>query len=112
MDHKLLRQGLPFLLPVDLSYVRESSMRERAHTALLTSVPVVGQQWRLQIATLVARPADLLVLDEPTNHVALDLVEDLQAALAAYPVGAVSHDRGFRARFGAERLGLRAGRRR
>jgi macrolide transport system ATP-binding/permease protein len=71
-----------------------------------------GQQRRLQIATLVTRPADLLVLDEPTNHIALDLVEDLQAALTAYPgaVVAVSHDRDFRARFEAERLELRAGR--
>ncbi|CAM5579651.1 ABC-F family ATP-binding cassette domain-containing protein OS=Streptomyces tendae OX=1932 GN=GUR47_29365 PE=4 SV=1 [Streptomyces tendae] len=71
-----------------------------------------GQQRRLQIATLVTRPADLLVLDEPTNHIALDLVEDLQTALAAYPgaVVAVSHDRGFRARFAAEELELRAGR--
>ncbi|MER5304927.1 ribosomal protection-like ABC-F family protein [Streptomyces lasiicapitis] len=73
----------------------------------------VGQRRRLQIATLVTRPADLLVLDEPTNHIALDLVEDLQAALAAYPgaVVAVSHDRDFRARFEAERLELHAGRR-
>ncbi|MBA0053923.1 ABC-F family ATP-binding cassette domain-containing protein [Streptomyces sp. AJS327] len=72
----------------------------------------VGQRRRLQIATLVTRPADLLVLDEPTNHIALDLVEDLQAALAAYPgaVVAVSHDRDFRARFDAERLELRVGR--
>ncbi|MEU6300302.1 ribosomal protection-like ABC-F family protein [Streptomyces erythrochromogenes] len=72
-----------------------------------------GQQRRLQIASLVTRPADLLVLDEPTNHIALDLVEDLEAALAAYPgaVVAVSHDRGFRRRFPGERLELRAGRR-
>ncbi|MFI0504158.1 ribosomal protection-like ABC-F family protein [Streptomyces albogriseolus] len=81
------------------------------------TVPVAalsaGQQRRLQIARLVTRPADLLVLDEPTNHVALDLVEDLEAALAAYPgaVVAVSHDRGFRARFPGERLRLRDGRR-
>lgn len=79
------------------------------------TVPVAalsaGQQRRLQIARLVTRPADLLVLDEPTNHVALDLVEDLEAALAAYPgaVVAVSHDRGFRARFRGERLQLRGG---
>ncbi|MFG2331053.1 ribosomal protection-like ABC-F family protein [Streptomyces sp. NPDC048604] len=74
----------------------------------------VGQRRRLQIATSVTRPADLLVLDEPTNHIALDLVEDLQAALAAYPgaVVAVSHDRDFRAHFEAERLQLHAGRRR
>ncbi|WP_051827746.1 ribosomal protection-like ABC-F family protein [Streptomyces bicolor] len=71
-----------------------------------------GQQRRLQIARLVTRPADLLVLDEPTNHVALDLVEDLESALAAYPgaVVAVSHDRGFRERFPGERLELRGGR--
>ncbi|MCX4673404.1 ATP-binding cassette domain-containing protein [Streptomyces sp. NBC_01381] len=72
-----------------------------------------GQQRRLQIARLVTRPADLLVLDEPTNHIALDLVEDLEAALAAYPgaVVTVSHDRDFRERFPGERLELRRGRR-
>lgn len=72
-----------------------------------------GQQRRLQLAHLVTRPADLLVLDEPTNHVALDLVEDLEAALAAYPgaVVAVSHDRGFRERFPGKRLELRSSRR-
>ncbi|WP_350276198.1 ATP-binding cassette domain-containing protein [Kribbella sp. HUAS MG21] len=74
----------------------------------------VGQQRRLQLAMLVTQPADLLVLDEPTNHIALDLVEDLQAALAEYPgaVVAVSHDRDFRARFAAEHLELHAGHRR
>lgn len=72
-----------------------------------------GQQRRLQIASLVTRPADLLVLDEPTNHLALDLVEDLEAALAVYPgaVVAVSHDRSFREHFPGERLELRGGRR-
>ncbi|MEU0936370.1 ribosomal protection-like ABC-F family protein [Embleya sp. NPDC005971] len=72
-----------------------------------------GQRRRLQIARLVTRPADLLVLDEPTNHIALDLIEDLEAALAAYPgaVVAVSHDRRFRERFPGERLHLRGGRR-
>lgn len=73
----------------------------------------VGQRRRLQIARLVTRPADLLVLDEPTNHVALDLVEDLRAALATYPgaVVVVSHDRDFRARFEGDELKLHAGRR-
>ncbi|MEU3183843.1 ribosomal protection-like ABC-F family protein [Streptomyces sp. NPDC006923] len=73
----------------------------------------VGQRRRLQIARLVTRPADLLVLDEPTNHIALDLIEDLQAALAAYPgaVVVVSHDRDFRAGFPGERLHLCAGHR-
>ncbi|MFI5633673.1 ribosomal protection-like ABC-F family protein [Streptomyces sp. NPDC051664] len=72
----------------------------------------VGQQRRLAIARLVTRPADLLVLDEPTNHIALDLVEELEAALAQYTgaVVVVSHDRGFRSRFAGDGLELRAGR--
>ncbi|MFI6939903.1 ribosomal protection-like ABC-F family protein [Streptomyces sp. NPDC050418] len=72
-----------------------------------------GQQRRLQLAVLVTRPADLLVLDEPTNHIALDLVEDLETALAAYPgaVVVVSHDRDFRERFVGERMELKAGER-
>ncbi|MFJ8657893.1 ribosomal protection-like ABC-F family protein [Streptomyces sp. NPDC093795] len=80
------------------------------------AVPVarlsVGQQRRLELARLVTRPADLLVLDEPTNHVALSLVEDLEAALAAFEgaVVAVSHDHRFRAGFGGTRLELRSGR--
>lgn len=72
-----------------------------------------GQQRRLQLATLVTRPADLLILDEPTNHIALDLVEDLEAALTSYPgaIVAVSHDRSFRDHFPAEQLNLQKGRR-
>lgn len=73
----------------------------------------VGRRRRLQIARLVTRPADLLVLDEPTNHIALDLVDELQTALAAYPGAVVvSHDRGFRAGFEGERLDLHEGHRR
>ncbi|MEU1278003.1 ribosomal protection-like ABC-F family protein [Streptomyces sp. NPDC005805] len=72
----------------------------------------VGQQRRLELARLLSRPADLLVLDEPTNHVALTLVEELEAALAEYAgaVVAVSHDRRFRAGFTSGRLELRSGR--
>lgn len=72
----------------------------------------VGQQRRLALARLVTRPADLLILDEPTNHIALGLVEELEAALERYEgaVVVVSHDRSFRGRFIGERLGLRAGR--
>jgi macrolide transport system ATP-binding/permease protein len=72
-----------------------------------------GQQRRLQLATLVTQPADLLILDEPTNHIALDLVEDLEAALTSYPgaIVAVSHDRSFRDHFPAEQLNLQKGRR-
>lgn len=79
------------------------------------TVPVadlsIGQQRRLALARLVTRPADLLVLDEPTNHIALGLVEELEAALAAYAgaVVVVSHDRSFRSRFTGDRLELHEG---
>ncbi|MFE9724931.1 ribosomal protection-like ABC-F family protein [Streptomyces sp. NPDC005794] len=80
------------------------------------TVPVaalsIGQQRRLALARLVTRPADLLILDEPTNHIALGLVEELEAALDRYEgaVVVVSHDRSFRERFTGDRLELRAGR--
>ncbi|MFE6933994.1 ribosomal protection-like ABC-F family protein [Streptomyces sp. NPDC057699] len=80
------------------------------------SVPVaslsIGQQRRLALARLVTRPADLLILDEPTNHIALGLVEELEEALGRYPgaVVVVSHDRSFRSRFTGDHLELRAGR--
>ncbi|WP_407839449.1 ribosomal protection-like ABC-F family protein [Streptomyces sp. DSM 116496] len=79
------------------------------------SVPVAalsaGQRRRLELARLVTRPADVLVLDEPTNHVSLALVEEVEQALAGYPgaVVAVSHDPRFRAAFTGDRLELRNG---
>ncbi|MFD5112140.1 ribosomal protection-like ABC-F family protein [Streptomyces sp. NPDC058391] len=79
------------------------------------AVPVAalsaGQRRRLELARLVTRPADLLVLDEPTNHVALSLVEELEEALTGYEgaVVVVSHDRRFRAGFRGARLELRSG---
>lgn len=79
-------------------------------------VPVVslsiGQRRRLELARLVSRPADLLVLDEPTNHVSLSLVEELEEALSEYPgaVVAVSHDRRFRSGFAGSALELASGR--
>ncbi|MFE3583408.1 ABC-F family ATP-binding cassette domain-containing protein [Streptomyces vinaceus] len=71
----------------------------------------VGQRRRLELARLVTRPAGLLVLDEPTNHVSPALVEELEEALAAYTgaVVAVSHDHRFRSAFTGPRLELRAG---
>ncbi|MFE0102653.1 ABC-F family ATP-binding cassette domain-containing protein [Streptomyces sp. NPDC059009] len=60
-----------------------------------------GQRRRLALARLLARPADLLLLDEPANHLALGLVEELEDALEQW-TGAlvvVSHDRSLRRRF-------------
>nr|WP_261993198.1 ABC-F family ATP-binding cassette domain-containing protein [Streptomyces sp. adm13(2018)] len=67
-----------------------------------------GQRRKLELARLVASPADLLLLDEPTNHLAPGLVEEIEAALAAYrgTLVVVSHDRRLREGFRGRRLAL------
>lgn len=56
-----------------------------------------GERNRLLLARLFARPANVLVLDEPTNDLDLETLEILESLLAAYPgtVLLVSHDRQF-----------------
>ncbi len=56
-----------------------------------------GERNRLLLARLFARPANLLVLDEPTNDLDIDTLELLEELLAEYPgtILLVSHDRAF-----------------
>jgi ATP-binding cassette subfamily F protein uup len=56
-----------------------------------------GERGRLTLAVALARPSNLLVLDEPTNDLDLETLELLQELLAEYPgtVLLVSHDRDF-----------------
>ncbi|MEV5575988.1 TlrC/CarA/OleB/SrmB family ABC-F type ribosomal protection protein [Spirillospora sp. NPDC052269] len=71
-----------------------------------------GQRRRIELARLVADPADLLLLDEPTNHLSPVLVEELEGALAGYQgaLVVVTHDRRMRSRFTGSRLVLDQGR--
>jgi ATP-binding cassette subfamily F protein uup len=56
-----------------------------------------GERNRLLLARLFARPANLLVLDEPTNDLDLETLELLEAKLVEWPgtLLLVSHDRTF-----------------
>ncbi|MGL3805265.1 ATP-binding cassette domain-containing protein [Paeniglutamicibacter sp. R2-26] len=55
----------------------------------------VGQRRRLDVALVLGIPSDLLLLDEPANHLAPELVEELEDALEHYPgaVVTVTHER-------------------
>ncbi|HET7811618.1 MAG TPA: ATP-binding cassette domain-containing protein [Steroidobacteraceae bacterium] len=56
-----------------------------------------GERNRLLLARLFARPANVLVLDEPTNDLDIDSLELLENMLQDYPgtLLLVSHDRAF-----------------
>ena len=56
-----------------------------------------GERARLLLARLFARPANILVLDEPTNDLDIETLELLEELLQDYPgtVVLVSHDRTF-----------------
>ena len=56
-----------------------------------------GERGRLMLARALAKPSNLLVLDEPTNDLDLETLDLLQEMIADYPgaVLLVSHDRDF-----------------
>ena len=71
-----------------------------------------GQYRKLQLARLLAAQPNTLLLDEPTNHFSLQVIEQLEAAIGAFPgpVVAVSHDRRFAEVFGGVTWRLEGGR--
>ncbi|WP_458096944.1 ABC-F family ATP-binding cassette domain-containing protein [Roseomonas sp. WA12] len=68
---------------------------EQARTPL--GVLSGGERARVMLARAMARPSNLLVLDEPTNDLDLETLDLLQEMIADYPgtVMVVSHDRDF-----------------
>ncbi|XID91266.1 ribosomal protection-like ABC-F family protein [Paenibacillaceae bacterium WGS1546] len=72
-----------------------------------------GGEWtRLRLALLVLRKPNLLILDEPTNHMDIASREALEEALEDYPgtILAVTHDRYFINRLSRKIWGLENGR--
>jgi macrolide transport system ATP-binding/permease protein len=72
----------------------------------------IGQQRRLALALILAKPPHVFLLDEPTNHLSLSLATELEEALGGYPGAVVvaSHDRWLRARWEGQRVELSRGR--
>ncbi|HEY4267439.1 MAG TPA: ABC-F family ATP-binding cassette domain-containing protein [Galbitalea sp.] len=68
----------------------------------------IGQQRRLALAMIIAKPPHVFLLDEPTNHLSLSLATDLEDALGSYPGAVVvaSHDRWLRHRWAGESIAL------
>ena len=56
-----------------------------------------GERARLMLARIMAKPSNLLILDEPTNDLDIETLDLLQEIVAGYPgtVILVSHDRDF-----------------
>jgi ATP-binding cassette subfamily F protein 3 len=61
----------------------------------------LGERSRLQLARLVLRGCNLLLLDEPINHLDVEAREHFSEALEAFDGGVVvvAHDRAFLRRF-------------
>ena len=79
-----------------IGYMKDFLFRpEQARTPV--GVLSGGERGRLMLACALARPSNLLVLDEPTNDLDLETLDLLQEMLAAYggTVLVVSHDRDF-----------------
>ena len=79
-----------------MSYMKDFLFKpEQAKTPV--SALSGGERGRLALACALARPSNLLVLDEPTNDLDLETLDLLQEMLADYPgtVLLVSHDRDF-----------------
>ena len=90
---QVMVQGRPRHVAAYASDFLFTSAQLRQPTGALSG----GERNRLALALALAQPANLLVLDEPTNDLDMETLDVLEEALGAYPgtVILVSHDRAF-----------------
>jgi len=103
-EETVLRTVCPFGETVEF-YGRKLHVRSYLERFLFSGAQVEqevrqlsgGEQARLQLAQLMLRPANLLILDEPTNDLDLQTLSVLEDCLAEFPgaVILVTHDRAF-----------------
>src|SRR3990167_10646419 len=79
-----------------MSYLQDflfSPERARVKVSALSG----GEKNRLLIAKLFSRPANVIIMDEPTNDLDIETVELLEEKLTDFPgtLLIVSHDRSF-----------------
>jgi ATP-binding cassette subfamily F protein uup len=79
-----------------MGYLRDFLFEDRQAHSPVKSLSG-GERNRLLLAKLLARPSNLLVLDEPTNDLDMDTLDLLEETLADYEgtLLVVSHDRDF-----------------
>ena len=79
-----------------IGYMRDFLFQPEQARAPITALSG-GERGRLMLARALARPSNLLVLDEPTNDLDLETLDLLEEMLDDYPgtILVVSHDRDF-----------------
>jgi len=85
----------PGMTPADIRTLLAKFGLRAAHVLRPAGTLSPGERTRAALALLQARGVNLLVLDEPANHLDLPAIEQLESALAAYPgtLLLVTHDR-------------------
>jgi ATP-binding cassette subfamily F protein uup len=79
-----------------VSYMRDFLFSPQQARTPLTALSG-GERGRLMLARALAKPSNLLVLDEPTNDLDLEMLDVLEEMLGSYTgtVILISHDRDF-----------------